>query len=392
VNHDTTETIEALIAALQAAITRRDEQRAMVPDPDVWARMGDPTLAVIERWASFSDPDHISDILEMMQLGDVAWARAAAASLNNMPEQAAAAIEALIEDTPDALRGPMGELWFELAPTKALAECFATMGDEGTLEKLWSWIPGGLNTEDPAVKALGEHGQAVGELISDAFFATGAYITPLAAAAAAKVMGRTRHPRALEVLERVWELFVDDPETFYVRNEVVWATYHLADVTCLPLIELAFDHDDLTHAASSSLGRLGDAGLELAIKIVEEKQKSGSRYARHDAIRAITRARSERSSNALRALIADADHAARQIARIALATAGDEVLLEALREELEGDELERDDALELLSNHASASARELMSAAKARADDAGDDFMSEDIASLISLWDRRFGG
>lgn len=383
--------MEALIAALQAAITRRDEQRANVPDPDIWARMGDPTLAVIERWASFSDPARIGDILEMMQLGDIAWARAAAASLNTMPEESAAAIEALIEETPAALRGPMGELWFELAPTRALAECFAIMGDEGTLEKLWSWIPGGLITDDPAVVALGAHGEAVGELISDAFFATGEYITPLAAASAAKVMGRTNHARAIEVLQRVWELFVDDPETYYVRNEVVWATYHLSSEPCLPLIEAAFDHDDLTHAASFALGRLGDAGIEVAAKIIAEKQATESRYARHDAIRAVTRARSELASKTLHQLIDDPDHAARQIARLALATAGDELLLDTLGGELDGDELERDDALELLSNHAAPRARELMEAAKARAIDAGDSFMSEDIEALITDWDRRFG-
>ena len=384
--------LEDLESALAEALIARDAARERVPDPDAWERMPDPTRAQIARWSEVDVAAHSTRLLELLGRPEVAWARAAALALRSSTEAALEGLRAWAPEHPEDLGNAHGELWLELAPLEAVEAVFAALGDVGTLEALWRWVPGGMITNDPMLASLIDEGEDVGELIADAYMASrshepGATI----AAAAARAIARTRHGRALEILRDVWGRFVNEDAAHFVRLEVLWGLFHLGDDAGLDLAVEAMSMSGLSNAASRAISRMGDAGEEAAEGMVREwAADPDMRYPRHDAARTLARSASERTDAALAELVEDRDHAVRQIARHALSARGIQEMLVRLVSELEGDEPERDDALELLALHPNPAARVALEGARDDAREAGDDFLAEDIVALIQRWDVAF--
>lgn len=385
--------LSALSAELEAAIEARDAARERVPDPDAWARMGDPTRAVIARWAGVEVRENAPWLLELLGHDEVAWARAAAAALRADADAAREVLREWAPEHPDGLLGAAGELWLELEPVAALEEVFAAHGDAPTLEALWRWVPGGVVADDPMLAALIREGEAVGELVADAYMATrGGDLDATVPAAAARAIARTRHGRALEVLRDVWGRFVDEEAAYFVRNEVLWGLYHLGDEGGLDIAAGAMELPGLSNAASHALSRMGEAGEEAAGAMISDwADEPELRYARHDAVRVLARSESERAGEVLGGLVEDHDHATRQLARGALTERGAPEMLEWLLGELDGDETERDDAIELLARHPDPSARAALVRVGEEARAAGDDFLAEDVSALVGRWDAAFG-
>ncbi len=384
--------LSELEAALEAAITDRDERRAQVPDPDIWARMGDPTRAEIARWDGVDVGENAARLIELLGHGDVAWARAAAVALRGDAEAAREALRAWAPEHSEELLGAAGELWLELEPTAALEEVFAAHGDLATLRALWRWIPGGIVADDPMLASLIGEGEAVGELVVDAYMATrGGDLDAQIPAAAARALARTRHSRAMEVLRGVWEQFVEDKGAYFVRQEVLWGLYHLGDEAGLDIAVAAMELNGCSNAASWALSRMGDAGEEAAVAMIADWADDPElRYARHDAVRVLIRSGTDRARDVLVTLVEDHDHATRQLARGALAQRGAPEMLEWLLGELEGDETERDDAIELLAKHPDPAARAALVRVSEQARADGDDFLAEDALALMGRWDAAF--
>lgn len=381
--------LEELEEQMEQATQERARQHKIVPDPDFVARMPDPYEPVIERYAELEAPALAPRLVAYFAREHRSWARAAAAALRNTPEAARAALAEAAQAQPERLRGPLGELWVELAPVEALEVMVAELGPAVMLDALRRWMPEGIRyiEQDELAQALRARGQECAELITRAHEAVAGQEAS-ADAGAARALAWMGAPAATRVLEQVWRRYRDDPEVGpWVRRSALWGAYWVADPQLLGVLAEALDSEEDHHEASLALIQLGEEGLQVALDRVRAWiQDEERRRALYSALSVVACVQASASTQLLGELRLDSDQAVRHRAWYALAERGDLQILEQMLELADSEDiLERDEALEVLARHPDERAGEALRERAASAAERGDEELARDLLFLLSV-------